>query len=60
MAVMFQFKVFWVVTPCGPVVGYQRLGSPYCLHLHGEVSENGGSCMHLRNVGILPQDYTAS
>jgi hypothetical protein len=26
----------WVVTPCY-VVGYQRFGGPYCLHLQGEV-----------------------
>jgi len=34
--VMFQVKVFWVVTPCGIVVGYQRFRGPYCLHLHLE------------------------
>jgi len=26
--------VFWVVTSCSHVVGYQRFGGPYCLHLH--------------------------
>jgi len=29
--------VFWVITPCSDVVGYQRFGVPYCLHLLGEV-----------------------
>jgi len=24
---------FWNVTPCSVVVGYQRFGWPYCLHL---------------------------
>jgi hypothetical protein len=28
--------VFWLVTTCGLVVGYQRFGRPYCLHLQGE------------------------
>jgi hypothetical protein len=27
---------FWVVTPCSVVVGYQRFGGPYCLHLQGD------------------------
>jgi hypothetical protein len=40
----FQVEVFWVFTPCRFVVGY---------------NEDGGS-MDLRNVGILPQHYTAS
>jgi hypothetical protein len=25
--------VFWVVTPCGLVGRYQRIGGTYCLHL---------------------------
>jgi hypothetical protein len=35
--VMFQVEVFWVVTPCSVVVGYQNFRSPWCLHLQGEV-----------------------
>jgi len=31
-----QVEVFWVVTPFGVVVGYQRFGEP-CCHLQGEV-----------------------
>jgi len=31
----FQAEVFWVVTPCSVVVGYQRFGGPRCLHLQG-------------------------
>jgi hypothetical protein len=27
-AVIFQLEVFWVVTPCSVVVGYQRFGGP--------------------------------
>jgi hypothetical protein len=42
-----QVDVFWVLTPCSIVVGYQRFRSPCCLHLQGE-------------VGILPTHYTAS
>jgi hypothetical protein len=32
-----QVEVFWVVMPCGVVVGYQYFGGPWCLHLQGEV-----------------------
>jgi hypothetical protein len=28
-------SIFWVVTSCSVVVGYQRLGGPCCLHLQG-------------------------
>jgi hypothetical protein len=31
-AVMFQVEVFWVVTPCSVVVGYQHFGGPCWLH----------------------------
>jgi len=34
----FQVEVFWVVTPCGVVVGYQRFGGPCCLHFQGEAA----------------------
>jgi hypothetical protein len=34
-AVKIQVEVFRVVTPCSVVVGYQRFGGPYCLHLQG-------------------------
>jgi hypothetical protein len=58
-AVKIQVDVIWVVTPCSVMVHYQRFGGPCCLHLQGEVSEDGGS-IDLWNVGILPQHYTAS
>jgi len=29
-----QVGVFWVVTPCSVVVGYQFFGGPCCLHLY--------------------------
>jgi hypothetical protein len=35
----FEVEVFWVVTPCIVVVGYQRFGSPCCLHFQGEMAE---------------------
>jgi len=44
--------VFWVVMPCGDIIGYRRFGRPSCLHLQG------GKV--LRNDGILPLRYTAS
>jgi hypothetical protein len=34
-AVKIHVVVFWVVAPCNVVVGYQRFGGLYCLHLHG-------------------------
>jgi hypothetical protein len=34
---MFRVEVFWVVTPCSVVVGYQCLRGPCCLHLQGEM-----------------------
>jgi len=38
MAAMFQV-VFWVLTPCGVVVRYQRFRGPFCLFLQGEDGE---------------------
>jgi hypothetical protein len=35
--VKIQAEVFWVVTPCSVVVGYQRFGGPYCLYLRSDV-----------------------
>jgi hypothetical protein len=34
-AVKMSMLVFWVVTPCGLAVRYQRLRGTYCLHLQG-------------------------
>jgi hypothetical protein len=31
---VFQVEVFWIVTPCSVVVGYQRFRGSCCLHLH--------------------------
>jgi hypothetical protein len=45
-AVRIKFEVFWIVAPCSVMVGEHR-------------AEDGGK-MVLRNVGILPQHYTAS
>jgi hypothetical protein len=36
-AMNIQVVVFWVVTPCSDVIGYQRFGGPCCLHRQGEV-----------------------
>jgi hypothetical protein len=40
-AAMFQVEVFWVVTSCSVVVGYQCFRGPYYLHLQGEVTASG-------------------
>jgi hypothetical protein len=37
---VFSWEVFWVVTPCSVVAGYQRFRGPCCLRLH---SADGGS-----------------
>jgi len=42
-AVMFQVEVFWVVTKCNIVVGYQRFRGPWCLHIHPEDCEDESS-----------------
>jgi hypothetical protein len=34
-SVKIQVEVFWFVTPCSIVVGYQRFRGPWCLHLLG-------------------------
>jgi len=34
-----QAVVFWVVTPCNTVVGYQRFGGSCCFHLQGETKK---------------------
>jgi hypothetical protein len=36
---MHQADVFWVVTPCIVVGGYQRFGATCCLHIQGENSK---------------------
>jgi hypothetical protein len=36
-AVMIEVSVFWVVTPCSVVVGYQSYRGPCCLHPQGHV-----------------------
>jgi hypothetical protein len=35
-AMKIQVTVFWIVTLCSDVVGYQRSERPCCLRLHGE------------------------
>jgi hypothetical protein len=32
-AVEIEVEVFWVVTPCNVVVGFQGFGGPFCLHI---------------------------
>jgi len=33
--IKFQVVVFYAMTLCGDVVGYQHFGGHYCLHLQG-------------------------
>jgi hypothetical protein len=37
IAMMFQVEVFWFVTPCSVVVGYQSFRGPRCPHFHNTV-----------------------
>jgi hypothetical protein len=46
--VMPHVEVFWVVTPCSVVVGYQIFRGTCCLHLHCDP----------HNAGIPPQHYS--
>jgi len=39
MAVKIQVEIFWIVTTCNVVVGYQRFGGPFFLHLQGDSTE---------------------
>jgi hypothetical protein len=32
-----QCDIFWVVTPCCFVDGYQRFGATFCLHIQGQI-----------------------
>jgi len=58
MTVTFHIEVFWVVTPCNSVLGYEPFRGPCCLHLQGEMKMEAS--MDLRNDGIVPQHYTVS
>jgi hypothetical protein len=51
-----QTEIFWDVTPCSVVAGYQRFGGQCYPHFHPEY----GGRMDLLTVGILPQRYRAS
>jgi len=55
MKLNFQVEFFGVVTHCNIVVAYQCFGEPSYLHLQGD-----GGITVLRNVGIIPQPWTAS
>jgi hypothetical protein len=56
MVVKIQVEVFWVVTLCSVLVGYQHFGGPCYLCLQDE----GGGSRVLRSTGILPQHYMVS
>jgi hypothetical protein len=43
----------WLSTPCGVVVGYQRLRVLCCLHLQGELCHNPED-LDVRFFGIIP------
>jgi hypothetical protein len=37
MEVKIPIDIFWVVTSCSDVIGYQRLRGPWCFHLQGSM-----------------------
>jgi hypothetical protein len=41
MMMKIQVVVFWVLTPCTDVVGYQCFGGPHCFHIPGEITGTG-------------------
>jgi hypothetical protein len=51
-----QVEFFWVVAPCGDVVGYQPFWVPFRLSLH---PADGGSKVFW-NFDTLPSSYTVS
>jgi len=73
--ILVLVKFFWVLTPCGVMIGYQHFRGPCCLPeggplehwypnmtLHGVTTQNyleDGGSMVLQDVGIL-QHYMAS
>jgi len=59
MVMKMHVVVSWVIPSCSGVVGNQHFGRPSCLHLQGEVTEDGGSTA-LQNTGILWHHYMVS
>jgi hypothetical protein len=53
-----SIAVFWVMTPCGFVGGYQGFGRTYRLHLN--LNPEDGGDKFLRNVGNNLQVHMAS
>jgi hypothetical protein len=41
IVLVIQVEVFRFVTPCSVVVGYHHFRDPCCLHIHGEVTDDG-------------------
>jgi hypothetical protein len=56
MFYVLSIAVFWVVTLCCLVDGYQHCEGTYCLYIQGE----DGDDTSLRNDGNHLQDYAAS
>jgi len=52
-----QVEVFWFVTPCSGMVGYQRFGETFCLHLQGKVRIEAAI---YSDMLVLPHPYTVS
>jgi len=56
MITYFQVEVFWIVTPCSVVVGYQHFKCPYCLdpNLHRHESlEASNNVLYLNYPSMI-------
>jgi len=53
-AIKFQVAVFWVLTPCVDVVGYQSFGGPCCFQIQLKKLFMGSLSQRL-NSGITPK-----
>jgi hypothetical protein len=67
MVVKMSITVFWIMTPCGLICGYQHFGGTYHLHLHSEYkftpvlrlqmmkacNRSGGRAAHILNLMLV-------
>jgi len=55
-----EFVVLWVIAPCSVVVGYQRFGVLYCLHLQGRSARSSETPNYTAQQRRKPGDSTPS
>jgi len=52
--------VFWVMTPCSDVIGYQCSGGPCCLHLQAKVNGAGKGDIEMASQSSTPPHSSPS